>query len=343
MSRGPQALYWCFTYNNPACEPKALWHLASQAGASYLVFGEETAPTTGTEHWQGYVEFTNKKRLTQLNAMLAGCHWERRLGTQQQAIDYCKGLSAGKTPNAVVHEFGTPKANEQGKRNDIHDAAATLREEGLVAMAEQHQAALVRYPRGFLLLNSLITRTKPVPTVHLHFGPTGSGKTKRFFDSAPADDLWRLPITDGLWFDGYHGQSYALLDDFDGRASKFPLRLLLQLLDRYPVDVPIKGGFVAWVPREIHITTNFHPRSFYDWSNREQQWPALIRRISWVHWYRLDSPTRSIPNPSLELSEDVDLDTTWDHFWRGPDVAQLELDRASGRLVSHAPPDMYDW
>lgn len=313
------------------------------AGATYIVFGVETAPTTGTLHWQGYTEFDKIKRKSQVAGLITGWHVERRLGTAQQAADYCKGLSAGKIPNDIVFEEGEISKVEPGKRNDIHDAHEILKTQGITAVAEEHPEILVKYPRGVLLLNTFIKKPKPVPQVHLVFGPSDVGKTRRFFDQAPPDDFWRAPITDGLWFDGYYGQRWALLDDFDGRCSKTPLRVVLQLLDRYPVDVPIKGGFVPWTPEFIYITTNFHPRDWYDWSTRQAQFASLVRRFTYVHWYKPDGSVRTISRPDAELSDDVDVDTTWEHFWDGPNRAQLGLDQASGRLVSHAPPCVFDW
>lgn len=340
-----QGKYWCFTYNNPACAAEHFIRVFKAAGASYIVFGEETAPETGTPHWQGYVEFDKVKRFGQVRRLVEGLHVEYRLGTQQQAIDYCKGLSAGKTPNEVVHEDGTPTPNVAGRRNDIHDAVETLKSGGLAAVAEENPIALVKYPRGMLLLQTLLPhRAKPNPEVILLFGPTGCGKTKRFFDECSVDNYWRAPITDGIWFDGYCGQPDALFDDFDGKCSKWSLRFVLQLLDRYPINVPTKGGFVEWVPERIYITTNFFPRLWYDWSNREQQWPALVRRISRVIWWKsVDGRPLNILRPDPELSDDVESAGEWEHFWNGPDGRQLELDRASGRLVSHAPPSVYDW
>lgn len=338
-----QGKYWCFTYNNPACTAAAFIARFTALGASYIIFGEETAPTTNTFHWQGYVEFDKVKRFGQVRAVVEGLHVEYRAGTQQQAIDYCRGLSDGKTPNTVVHEAGTPTPNVAGRRNDIHEAVETLKAGGLAALAEEHPDQLVKYPRGLLLLETFQRRAKPIPQIHLLFGPADTGKTRCFFDQAPPDDFWRAPITDGLWFDGYHGQSYALIDDFDGRCSKTSLRVVLQMLDRYPIDVPIKGGFVPWTPKFIYITTNLHPRDWYDWSNREAQYPALIRRFTYVHWFRLNLPTRVLSRPDAELSDDVDLDTTWEHFWDGPQRAQLRLDQLNGKLVSHAPPSVFDW
>lgn len=341
----PQGKYWCFTYNNPTLTMDEMGDALCDAGRSFHYFSVEVG-ASGTRHYQGYVEFSKLKRLSQLKRINPAIHWERRAGTQQQALDYCKGLSAGKTPPQEWHEGGTLSETSQGRRNDIHAAVDTLRERGIVAVAQEHPAELVKYHRGFTVLQQFISLPKPIPEVHLCFGPPDSGKTRRFFDSKPEDFWWRMPISDGLWFDRYHGQRWALIDDFDGRCNKTSLRTLLELLDRYPVDVQVKGAFTAWVPEVIYITTNLHPRDWYDWSDREQQWPSLVRRFTYVHWYRVKEdprPPRTLSRPDANLSDDVDVDTTWEHFWDGPQLAQLGLDQGSGRLVSNAPASKYDW
>lgn len=58
-----------------------------------------------------------------------------------------------------------------------------------------------------------------------------------------------------MWYDA------VVFDDF--RADVCELHYLLQLLDGYPLDVPIKGGFVAWRPKRIYITAPFRPEDTY--------------------------------------------------------------------------------
>ena len=88
------------------------------------------------------------------------------------------------------------------------------------------------------------------------------------------------------WFDGYCGQEIAVLDDL--RKDILPTwAFLLRLLDRYPLIVQIKGGFVKWVPRIIIITCPVAPEECFSWFNKngeQQQWDRqeqLNRRLTW--------------------------------------------------------------
>lgn len=85
-----------------------------------------------------------------------------------------------------------------------------------------------------------------------------------------------------MWFDGYEGQENVLFDDFHGGVFKLPY--LLKLLDRYPMRVPVKGGFVQWKPRRIFITSNIDPDLWFSNANREHV-AALNRRFTETFYF----------------------------------------------------------
>jgi hypothetical protein len=121
-----------------------------------------------------------------------------------------------------------------------------------------------------------------VCSVVVYYGPTGTGKTRAVMDNLPSpDDLWTYS-GDG-WFDGYDGHKIVLFDDFSG--SEFKISFLLRLLDRYPMQVRIKGGFVNWCPEEIYITSNLNPDQWYPNAHQEHI-DALKRRLTAVFFYQ---------------------------------------------------------
>lgn len=343
----PQGKYWVFTFNNPQCDGDFFLNhfLQHFTDCTYIVFQKEQITTP---HFQGYVEFNKLKRLSQLKRFSDSIHWERRKGSQQEAIDYCsretyKGEDKGRIDGPWSR--GSPVETHQGRRTDILAAIQALQDGGLRQVVEEHPEALVRYSRGLQLLAGLHPPPKDPPEVYLLFGPTGVGKTRRFWDNEP--DGWAAPVTDGLWFDGYYGQDAALFDDFGGKLTKLGLAQLLRCIDRYRVQLPVKGGFTWFNPKRIYITTNFHPLDWYDWVGRQQQYPALERRFTHVHWWKRDGVLvtlrRPDPEASVDLIDDIDNDAQWRHFWDGVGRAQLELDIATGRLVSNAPKDYFDF
>lgn len=211
-------------------------------------------------------------------------HWEIRRGSADEARVYCMKAD---TRLEGPWEYGEASKG-QGQRRDLEEATHTaLTTRSIRAVAQQHPSSFVKYHNGFqsLLFHTTTARTEP-PRVLLYYGVTGSGKTRQAYADY-GDALYRK-APDTVWFDGYCGQKTLLLDDFAGAASKMSLSYLLQLLDRYPIDVQVKGSYASLQATKIIITSNLHPRLWYDYSKREGQYQALIRRIHEIWLYRED-------------------------------------------------------
>lgn len=78
------------------------------------------------------------------------------------------------------------------------------------------------------------------------------------------------------WFDGYTGQKTVIFDDFRGTPENYSQ--VLRLTDRYPMRVPIKGGYVAWVPTTVIFTCPGKPED--TWPFQSESLGQLYRRIS---------------------------------------------------------------
>lgn len=263
-----------FTWNNP----DGLLEFDDER-MEYLVYQEEIGET-GTYHFQGYCEFTNKLSLNSAKALLGGAsvHLERRRGNQTQAIAYAK---KEETRVDGPYEYGIPRS--QGKRVDLEgfkDAVtAGKRKRDLV---DDHFLIMARYPKFYDTLTMMNRPTRETDLrVTLHIGPTGLGKTRTVMDQFSDDpEFYIAPLANNTqWYDTYDGHKRVLMDDFTGASSHMALCTLLRLLDRYPVLVPTKGSHTWWLPDEIYITTNILPKDWYKWENRAEQYRALARRI----------------------------------------------------------------
>ena len=102
---------WCFTLNNYTDdEQSTLRQVFSDTDVfSYAIFGRELSDS-GTPHLQGYLACTKKQRLQPLKVLLKidRVHLEKRKGSHQQALDYCK-------KEADFEEFGNV-GTSQGSR-----------------------------------------------------------------------------------------------------------------------------------------------------------------------------------------------------------------------------------
>ncbi len=297
---------WIFTLNNPESTPEDyLVLMEGKNDLTYMIFQQEVGEN-GTPHYQGYVETRINKRLNQMRSTYdARAHWEPRRGSQQQAIDYC---SKEETRVAGPWQCGEKRITAQGRRNDIVAFKDAIQSGmNMRDLIDTFTVQVARFPKFYTTVRQCtMPERENELIVRLNFGPTGAGKTRYAYDNYDGDTMFVMPLQNGtLWFDGYDGHTVVLLDDFAGRMSKVPLDFTLRVLDRYPVQVPIKGGFRWWLPNEIIITSNFHPRQWYTWDGREQQYAALMRRITVVYRYSNDIDPEEI---DLDLFRDDHYD-----------------------------------
>lgn len=273
-----QSKYWCFTVNNPTDADvqalsnleDAVQHRDDPRGASYIVLGREVGDS-GTPHIQGYIEFAAKIRGARLQRLLGGrAHVERRRGTAVQASLYCKKDSA-------YTEHGELSAPQQGRRTDLEGVFQRIKEgQSFREIADAAPQLFCQYRRGMQAYRELLhpPRHRPDLRVSVLIGEPGTGKTRYVYRCSPR--VFKVPSHDLRWFDGYDQERCVLLDDYRGDGSP---SFLLQLLDVYPTRVPVKGGFVAWNPDRIWITSNL---DFTLW--HEHICAPLRRRLRHVHY-----------------------------------------------------------
>jgi len=276
-----QGKFWCFTLN--ADETKGehitwaaaakdvyscplLWFQCPDVGMGYMICQVERVAHT---HIQGYCEFTKNKRLSALKKLSKEAHWEIRKGTQEQAIAYCK--KAESRINGPW-EMGEAKANKQGKRNDLAAIGELVKAKKTNSeILEAIGASASKFAKNIAFLRFVDMETSSdrqlqgVKVITL-YGPTGKGKTYsaiNFIAGSKDYYICEAPShkDSKVWFDGYEGQRYLILDDFDGSFCSF--RYILRLLDKYKLKIEIKGGFIWAVWTTVIITSNIHPSAWY--------------------------------------------------------------------------------
>lgn len=253
--------------------------------AKYHVFGFETSKK-GTPHLQGFtmldkqVSFNVLKKLPQ---PFGKCAMYNMKGTPKQASDYCKKTQTffeyGELPTPLSPARRSGKPSEQGKRTDIIEVVEKVKAGATDRMLlEENPNTTFKYLRHIQQIRSLCkpTRTNALEVI-ICYGTPGCGKTHWAYATYPG--LFQLPVGKDFWMDQYQRQPQVLFDDFNGNVS---LTNCLQIMDKYIIQVPIKGGFVWWCPEKIVITTNVHPCNWYDYSKRQDSYLALERRITQV-------------------------------------------------------------
>lgn len=258
----------------------------------YIIVGLETCPKTKKQHHQGFIQFEDKIRLKQAKERFGTdkIHIENIYSKDWCNVDYCE-----KDGNIVIEKGRRPV--KRGQRNDIiklMEDAKVLSEEELW---EKHPIEMLRYNKSVeryqkILLKKISNCQYQLQTIYI-WGDSGSGKTRKCYEEYP--DLYRVDHGNSegrLWFDGYHGQETILFDDF---RSSVRFAYMLELCDRYPMQLQIKGGYTYKRWKRVLITSNIPPDAQYPNLSEELQ-PFLRRLTSVIHM----TSTGSFHSPDTE-------------------------------------------
>jgi hypothetical protein len=268
---------YCFTLNNyTPVDCDRLKSLFDTDDVKYLIYGREEGEA-GTPHLQGYIQLNNRRTFNWIRSRLGGrAHIELAKGTPAQNRDYC-------SKDGSFEEFGEISGG-RGARTDLVAFAEAIRSgDSDDKLLSDHPASFLKYQRGLHAARAATSPKRNWPSqVFVYWGATGTGKTKTAWEQSEQSAYIHVGQH---WFDGYTGQESVIFDDFGG--SEFKITYLLKLLDRYPMKVPIKGGFVEWLPKKIYITSNYHPQDWYQ-NAKPEHVLALLRRLTII---------QEFPNP----------------------------------------------
>lgn len=287
---------WCFTWNNPG-DVGEKWTELPEA-VRFMIWQYEMGEF-GTPHLQGYMECTRTVRMTQVKAILGSneVHVEKSRGSGDENIAYC---SKEDTRIAGPWRLGVP-VREGGKtslQERLEEAVEVVRQKR--GIGEVDQDLLVRFPGGFAKIAGMVQAPMRMNLVVICIvGPTGTGKTWCVHDLFPPEQLFTVNYGNGgIWWDGYTGQPVVLFDEFRAQVQ---LQRMLKLLDVYPAQLEIKGGFTPALYRVVFITSNTDPELWYGNQVGRDEYPALLRRLGVI----IRPSFSNIENARKEIYEEV--------------------------------------
>lgn len=275
---GTRARGWCFTENNPGNPDDLVQRLKSNKSVQYFVFQLERGSRQQRQHWQGYLYLKNPHRMAGVKDILGlqSAHLEVQRGTPEQASDYCK-----KDDDRLDGPWEHGDLPAQGKRKDLGDLYEHLREHrSLRGALEEMPAVTMRHLRAAERVLSLLEpRRDWEMQVLVYIGRPGTGKSRTARDLCRNEDVEWYTKSNNKWWDGYEGHHTVIWDDIDPEIVS--IHFLLQLCDRYDMQVEVKGGMRQFLSKRIIFTTNMRFEAMYPSASADHM-AAFNRRVTMV-------------------------------------------------------------
>ena len=259
-----QGVFWLLTIPFPSYQPYPVPGTSWQKGQ--LEMGE-----SGYLHWQLLVALSSKGSLAVIQRLYGNVHAEL---SRSEAAEAYVWKEDTRIPGTQF-QFGCKPINRNSPTD--WDSIWNLAVAGL----------LLEIPSNIRVQNYRTLRQiagdyqSPVGIlreVFVFWGRTGTGKSRRAWDQAGLDAYPKDPRTK-FWC-GYRGQQHVVVDEFRGGID---VSHLLRWLDRYPVNVEIKGSSCALAATKIWITSNLSPNEWYADLDAETL-AALRRRLVITHF-----------------------------------------------------------
>lgn len=274
-------------------------------GKTQLEILENKMPSTEEikpkSHLQGYLELENvlshKSGFKHIKKILEcpELHCEPRKGTAKQASDYCKKTEGKIREPIILGEI----SQVAGARNDLKKLYENLKSgKSDSEILDEDPATYIKYSRGIEKARAIITKnginTYKDIKITVFWGKPGVGKTRKIYELHKPEEVHVITKHDNnstIWFDGYTGQKILLIDEFYGwiEWGRF-----LQILDKYKLQLAVKGSFTYSNWEKVYITSNKPPEMWYP----DQDKTALYSRID--HEEEITAPISEIRKSNLD-------------------------------------------
>ena len=182
-------------------------------------------------------------------------------------------------------EIGSWKDGGQGARSDSTRAVAILRAGGLKRLLDEQPEYVLKYPKQckeFLAIEGALHMGIREVTVIWIDGPTDIGKSHHAFHMGVNTGLsmYPFPLSDKtIWFDGYCGEDILIIDELN--TQMIPEPMMLRIMDKWPLQCPIKGSMCKANWMIVVITSNHPPTSIYP----ELPGPLAGRMARRIHFH----------------------------------------------------------
>lgn len=224
----------------------------------------------GFLHWQLVVHFLSKQSIHGVKRVFGdSCHAELTRGEEAEAYVWKEDTAVAGTRFQLGQKPFQRDSEQDWER--VWELASTDR------LLEVPASIRVPHYRTLrTITQDYLQPVAQVKSVYVFWGRTGTGKSRRAWEEAGLLAYPKSP--DSKFWDGYRGQRDVVIDEFRGVMG---ISHLLRWVDRYPVNVEVKGTSVTLCATTIWITSNLSPEQWYPQVDAETL-GALLRRFTLV-------------------------------------------------------------
>jgi len=285
---------WFGTLNNCKINGKDL--LEQWLADDKIVYGVcqlEKGKERGTEHLQVYVVTKDQRTRTWLQKELFKGAWDLRMGTHDQARDYCmKNDTRVNGPWEVGSYDPSVETNKaRGQRGGKQKAANVAEMVDRIKQGATDREILDEFPQFSTTMGKGIERVRLIlaqdqrrtePYCVVFHGPTGTGKSHRanaIMKNNGGGFIFRKGNSGNMWADGYDPLRHpvVIFDEMDGAFMSY--RQLLRVCDKWPLVLDTKGGAINFTPKIIIFTSSKHPKDWYSVESVPDT-TEMMRRLS---------------------------------------------------------------
>lgn len=267
--------HWSITINNPEGDGDKIEQVLLESPdvkvfAFQLEEGEKFTP-----HFQMYIGFRKLVRRTQVSALLGTDAYHAEYARDPRACYlYCQ-----KEDTRISGPWASEwEGTHQGERTDLQRACALIKDSGIDAVVAEMPELLVKFPSGMKELERRLHQDSNeirLKEVVLIWGPAGTGKSTR---ARQYPGVRSCAVSKSGFFD-YVSSETCLFEEVDEIVGhKLTIPYMCQLLDQWPMNVEVKGGWTRFNPPRIVMTSNIDPQILFGGDHYE----AVMRRITTV-------------------------------------------------------------
>ena len=262
----------------------------------------------GLKHCHAVFEDTKTMRFSAVQKLYPGMHIEPTKGNKDQAENYIqkRGKFEEKGEQVLyIARHGEIKGC-QGQRRDFD------------IIDDQIMATSFSYRRYTSMIRDAYYQKRISETPlqrenksYWHVGSSGSGKSYTYVSLSEQNGIDSVYLLNDYehGFDKYNGEPILFMDEFRGQLR---YGSLLNILDRYRVQVPCRysNAYALW--NQVHITSILPPEAVYEKMVQENRHldtiDQLLRRIDFVvYHYRENGEYKSFELPMEKYTSYEDL------------------------------------